>query len=34
MELDDLPKETLKGMIWTEIKLLMEKNAQGTKLFI
>ena len=29
MELDDLPKEKLKQMIWQEINMLMEKNAQG-----
>lgn len=32
MELDDLPKERLKEMIWQEINILMEKN-QGQGMF-
>lgn len=29
MELDDLPKERLKEMIYEEIEALMERNKQG-----
>ena len=29
MELDDLPKERLKEMIWQEINMLNDKNQQG-----